>query len=150
MSLPANQIKEPGKQFQPAKSLKEPSQESLPGNLLKEPSQESRILCPDPDIVSAPRCAATALVVLNAPPPNPAVRFFSHVPFSAPILYFSRTPHPPGLPTTTSALSPGSIFLCLLVNFSNTCSFPPRAPPSSVQSLIAFFSPGSLSSLSLF
>ncbi|NP_001387186.1 BTB/POZ domain-containing protein KCTD14 [Rattus norvegicus] len=51
MSLPANQIKEPGKQFQPAKSLKEPSQESLPGNLLKEPSQESRILCPDPDIV---------------------------------------------------------------------------------------------------
>ena len=54
MSLPANQIKEPGKQSQPAKSLKEPSQESLPTNLLQEHSQESRILCPDPDIVSAP------------------------------------------------------------------------------------------------
>lgn len=50
MSLPANQIKEPGKQSQPAKSLKEPSQEALPVNLLKEPSQESRILCPDPAI----------------------------------------------------------------------------------------------------
>lgn len=76
MSLPENQIKEPGKQFQPTKSLKESSLESLPGNLFKEPSQESRILCPDPDIVSAPCCAATALVVLNAPPPNPASVLF--------------------------------------------------------------------------
>uniref|UniRef100_A0A0U1RPQ8 Potassium channel tetramerisation domain containing 14 n=1 Tax=Mus musculus TaxID=10090 RepID=A0A0U1RPQ8_MOUSE len=53
MSLPANQIKEPGKQSQPAKSLKEPSQEALPVNLLKESSQESRILCPDPAILPA-------------------------------------------------------------------------------------------------
>lgn len=112
MSLPANQIKESGKQFQPAKSLKEPSQESLPGNLLKEPSQESRILCPDPDIVSAPRCAATALVVLNAPPPNPAVRFFSHVPFSAPILYFSRTPPIPQDSPPPPPRYPQGVFFC--------------------------------------
>lgn len=70
MSLPANQNKEPSKQSQPAKSLKEPSQESPPVNLLKEHSQESQILCPDPDIVSAPlRCAVATLLVHFQPLP---------------------------------------------------------------------------------
>lgn len=82
MSLPANQIKEPGKQSLPAKSLKEPSQESLPVNLLKEPSQESRILCPDPDFVSAP-LRSSCSGCLERSTYNP-VRFPSCFPFSAP------------------------------------------------------------------
>lgn len=150
MSLPANQIKEPGKQSQPAKSLKEPSQEALPVNLLKEPSQESRILCPDPAIVSAPLrggCSGCP----EHPTSNPCQRFPSSISLSAP--YPLLVPHTPPIDTLPRPAPPRSSpefsLLCLLVNFFATCAFPPLAPPSSVQSLICLFLPCSLSSLSL-
>lgn len=94
MSLPPNQIKEPGKQSEPGKSLKEPSRESLPVNLLKEHSQESRILCPDPDIVSAPlRSGCSGCPERSTSNP---VRFPRCIPFSAPyslLVSHPRSPH---------------------------------------------------------